>query len=129
MNAFLSSVPNGGLTTFGSIINKSFGFTSLEVILYTIPRSVTSVLIFIVVGICNTKWSNLRMYFMAAATIPPFIGFMGMSLIETSESTKWTKWGMYFITVPFVLSLFLAWTLIPSNLVGASVIECISAHR
>ncbi|THU87851.1 MFS general substrate transporter [Dendrothele bispora CBS 962.96] len=117
-NAFLSSVPNGGLTTFGSIINKSFGFTSLEVILYTIPRSVTSVLIFVVVGICNTKWANLRMYFMGAATIPPFIGFMGMSLIETTEGTKWTKWGMYFITVPFVLSLFLAWTLIPSNLPG-----------
>ncbi|KAF5365991.1 hypothetical protein D9758_006654 [Tetrapyrgos nigripes] len=118
INAFLTSVPNGGLSTFGSIITTSFGFTSLEVILYTIPRSVTFVIIFAIVGIINTKWGNLRLYSMAAATIPGFIGFMGMSLIETREDTKWTKWGMYFMTIPFILSLFLAWTLIPSNLPG-----------
>ena len=27
-NAFLSSVPNGGITTFGSIINQSLGFST-----------------------------------------------------------------------------------------------------
>ncbi|KAK0471104.1 major facilitator superfamily domain-containing protein, partial [Armillaria novae-zelandiae] len=118
INAFLSSVPNGGLTTFGSIINTSFGFTSLQVILYTIPRSMTSVVIFVIVGLVTSKWKNLRLYIMAFATIPPFIGFLGMALIETSPSNKWTKWGMYYMTVPFVLSLFLAWTLIPSNLPG-----------
>ncbi|KAK0434503.1 major facilitator superfamily domain-containing protein [Armillaria borealis] len=118
INAFLSSVPNGGLTTFGSIINTSFGFTSLQVILYTIPRSMTSVVIFVIVGLVTSKWKNLRLYIMAFATIPPFIGFLGMALIETSPSTKWTKWGMYYMTVPFVLSLFLGWTLIPSNLPG-----------
>ncbi|KAK0484185.1 major facilitator superfamily domain-containing protein [Armillaria luteobubalina] len=118
INAFLSSVPNGGLTTFGSIINTSFGFTSLQVILYTIPRSMTSVVIFVIVGLVTSKWKNLRLYIMAFATIPPFIGFLGMALIETSPSTKWTKWGMYYMTVPFVLSLFLAWSLIPSNFPG-----------
>ncbi|KAK0472893.1 MFS general substrate transporter [Armillaria novae-zelandiae] len=111
-------VPNGGLTTFGSIINTSFGFTSLQVILYTIPRSMTSVVIFVIVGLVTSKWKNLRLYIMAFATIPPFIGFLGMALIETSPSNKWTKWGMYYMPVPFVLSLFLAWTLIPSNLPG-----------
>ncbi|KAK0197691.1 major facilitator superfamily domain-containing protein [Armillaria mellea] len=108
INVFLSSVPNGGLTTFGSIINTSFGFTSLQVNLYTIPRSMTSVVIFVIVGLVASKWKNLRLYIMAFATIPPFIGFLGMALIETSASTK----------VPFALSLFLAWTLIPSNLPG-----------
>lgn len=39
VNAFLSSVPNGALTTFGSIIMKSFGFTELQVLLVEIPRS------------------------------------------------------------------------------------------
>ncbi|KAF8915353.1 major facilitator superfamily domain-containing protein [Mucidula mucida] len=108
-NAFLSSVPNGGLTTFG---------TSLEVILYTIPRSVTSVIIFVCVGLATHRIKNIRLIVMGLATLPPFVGFLGMALIETTDKTKWTKWGMYFMTVPFVLSLFLAWTLIPSNLPG-----------
>ncbi|TRM55732.1 major facilitator superfamily domain-containing protein [Schizophyllum amplum] len=119
-NAFCSSVPNGGLTTFGSIIVHDLGFSgrNLETILLSIPRSVTSVLIFVVVGIVTSKYKNLRLYIMGAATIPPLIGFLGMALIPTRDGTKWSKWGMYFMTVPFVLSLFLAWTLIISNLPG-----------
>ncbi|KAL1664346.1 major facilitator superfamily domain-containing protein [Schizophyllum commune] len=117
-NAFCSSVPNGGLTTFGSIIVNELGFTNLETILLSIPRSVTSVIIFLIVGVVTSKVKNLRLYIMGAATIPPLVGFLGMALIPTREGTKWAKWGMYYMTVPFVLSLFLAWTLIISNLPG-----------
>ncbi|PBK74282.1 MFS general substrate transporter [Armillaria solidipes] len=135
-NAFLVSVPNGGLSipveyqlppffviilglqTFGSIINQSFGFTSLQVILYTIPKNVLSVTIFVIIGVITSRWNNLRLIIMALGTIPGFIGVLGLSLIETTESTKWTKWGMYFMVTPFVLGLFLAWSLIPSNVPG-----------
>jgi MFS transporter, ACS family, allantoate permease len=61
LNAFLSSVPNGGLTTFGSIINTTFGFTNLQVILLDIPRSVFSVLYFVIIGILTSRKKNLRM--------------------------------------------------------------------
>ncbi|VDB89939.1 unnamed protein product [Peniophora sp. CBMAI 1063] len=117
-NAFLSSVPNGGITTFGSIINQSLGFSNLQVILLGIPMNCTSVILFVIVGFSTMRWQGLRMYIMAAATIPPFIGLLGMSLITTSPETKWTKWGMYYMTVPFVLAMFLGWTLIPSNFPG-----------
>ncbi|KAJ9133808.1 Major facilitator superfamily transporter [Pleurostoma richardsiae] len=118
INAFLSSVPNGGLTTFGSIINTSFGFTNLQVILLDIPRSVFSVLYFVLIGIVTSKWKNLRMYFMMFSTIPPLTGFLLMALLPNEPEYKWTKWGGYFMTVPFVIALFLAWTLIPSNTAG-----------
>ncbi|KAK7912093.1 major facilitator superfamily transporter [Apiospora marii] len=85
LNAFLSSVPNGGITTFGSIMNTNFGFTNLQVILLDIPRSVFSVLWFVLIGIVTSRKQNLRIYFM---------------------------------TVPFVIGMFLAWTLIPSNIAG-----------
>lgn len=117
-NAFLSSVPNGGLTTFGSIINKNFGFTELQVLLVEIPRSVVSVIIFIIVGFYTRAVPDRRMYIMAAACIPPFVGLLALSMLPNSPEYKWTKWGMYLITVPFVLALFLAWTLIPSNVAG-----------
>ncbi|KAK1703412.1 major facilitator superfamily transporter [Colletotrichum lupini] len=118
VNAFLSSVPNGGLTTFGSIIMTSFGFNNLQTILIDIPRSVMSVLIFICVGLLTSKKANLRLWIMATSVLPPFAGFLGMSLLPNDPAIKWTKWGCYFITVPFVLGLFLAWTLIPSNIAG-----------
>ncbi|GKT71158.1 major facilitator superfamily transporter [Colletotrichum tofieldiae] len=122
INAFLSSVPNGGLTTFSSIIMTSFGFSipeaNLQTILIDIPRSVMSVIIFIGVGFLTSKRANLRLWIMASSVLPPFAGFLGMSLLPNDPAIKWTKWGCYFITVPFVLGLFLAWTLIPSNTAG-----------
>ena len=55
---------------------------------------------------------------MAASVVTPFIGLIALSMIPNSPATKWTKWGLYLITVPYVLALFLAWTLIPSNIAG-----------
>ncbi|KAK4504848.1 hypothetical protein PRZ48_002811 [Zasmidium cellare] len=117
INAFLSSVPNGGLTTFGSIIMNNFGFTELQVLLVEIPRSVMSVLIFVAVGIYTRRVPNRRMWIMAAACIPPFVGLLAMSFLPNTEEYKWTKWGMYFIT----------WTLIPSNVAGRTKKTIISS--
>ncbi|KAK7748091.1 hypothetical protein SLS53_001343 [Cytospora paraplurivora] len=118
INSFLCSVPNGGLSTFGAIISTSFGFTNLQVILLDIPKSVFSVLYFTMVGVVTSRWKNLRMYFMIFSLIPPFVGFLLMSLLPNTPEYRWTKWGGYFMTIPFIISLFLAWTLIPSNTGG-----------
>ncbi|KAF7532051.1 hypothetical protein G7054_g8314 [Neopestalotiopsis clavispora] len=118
INAFVSSVPNGGLTTFGGIIEVSFGFTNLQIILLALPRYVVSVSIFIGVGIVVSKWKNLRMYFMLAGIVPAFTGFMMMALIPTTAYNRWIKWGGYFLTTPYVLPIFLAWSFISSNVSG-----------
>ncbi|KAI1500298.1 MFS general substrate transporter [Biscogniauxia marginata] len=118
INAFLSSVPNGGITTFGAIINTTFGFSNLQVILLDIPRGVFSVLWFVLIGIVTSKRKNLRMYFMMFSVVPPFVGFILMSMLSNSPEHKWTKWGGYFMSVTAVIGLFLAWTLIPSNVAG-----------
>nr|OQO27689.1 hypothetical protein B0A51_04455 [Rachicladosporium sp. CCFEE 5018] len=117
-SAFLSSVLNGAFTKFASIMYNSFGFTQLEVLLIDIPRSVFSLLIFLGVGLNTRKVPNRRMYVMAAACIPPFVGLLGLAFLPNDPAYKWTKWGLYLITVPFVLALFLAWTLISSNVGG-----------
>lgn len=64
---------------------------------------------------------------MAASTITPFIGLIALSMIPNSPANMWTKWGMYLITVPYVLALFLAWTLIPSNVAGRTKKTIISS--
>lgn len=99
-------------------MDTSFGFTNLQVILYNIPMSVFSVLYFTLVGNVTARVKNVRLYFMIFSTIPCFIGFLVMSLLPNDPQYKWTKWGGYFMTVPLVIPLFLAWTLIPSNTAG-----------
>lgn len=60
----------------------------------------------------------MRLFCMLFSTIPPFIGFLMMSLLPNDDAHRWSKWGGYFMTVVFVITLFLAWTLIPSNTAG-----------
>lgn len=100
------------------MISTSFGFTNLQVILLDIPKSVFSVLYFTMIGVVTSRRKDLRMYFMIFSLVPPFIGFLLMSLLPNAPEYRWTKWGGYFMTVPFIISLFLAWTLIPSNTGG-----------
>jgi hypothetical protein len=70
-----------------------------------------SLVIFLFVAIWTRKVANRRMYVMAASCIPPFVGLLALALLPNEPQYKWTKWGMYFMTVPYVLALFLAWTL------------------
>ncbi|KAH7027324.1 major facilitator superfamily transporter [Microdochium trichocladiopsis] len=118
INAFLGSVPNGGVTTMSSILMTTFGFTNLQAILIEIPRSVTSVVYFLIVGLVTSKKADLRLYFMLFSCFPSLAGFLGMSLLPNDPAIKWQKWACFYITVPFVLTTFLAWTLIPSNVAG-----------
>lgn len=135
---------------------NSFGFTRLQVLLVDIPRSgtrsprtslcffldwsshnknrpcanthaVVSLILFLIVGIYTRKVPNRRLYIMASSVIPPFIGLIALSMIPNSPANMWTKWGMYLITVPYVLALFLAWTLIPSNVAGRTKKTIISS--
>ena len=56
-----NSIPNGGTTTFGNLVYKSFGFTSLETLLKgTIPQQLVSIVWFLIVGIITLKKPNLR---------------------------------------------------------------------
>ncbi|OCF56321.1 hypothetical protein L486_06263 [Kwoniella mangroviensis CBS 10435] len=127
VNAFMSCVCNGSLTTFGTVINKSFGFTESEVILYSIPRSVVSVLWFAVIGYTTTKIKGTRMYFMMISCLFPFIGLLVIALLPSDDSYKWIKWGMYLMSVTFVVSLFSAWSLISSNTAGRTKRSVISS--
>lgn len=87
-------------------------------IVLDIPRAATSMLYFVLVGVVTSKWKDMRTYFMMFSTIPPFAGFLLMAFLPNELEYKWAKWGSYFITFPFVITLFLAWTLIPSNVAG-----------
>ncbi|KAK0493614.1 major facilitator superfamily domain-containing protein, partial [Armillaria luteobubalina] len=115
---FCWQAPTAGFSAFRGIIDTGFGFTPLEAILYRIPENVVSLVLNFLAVFATSKQNNLRLYIMAFVLVPGFIGTLAMALIETDESNKWTKWGMYLMTAPFRISMSLAWTLIPSNITG-----------
>lgn len=99
-------------------------FTSLA---FADSSLVVSLCLFLIVGIYTRRVANRRLYVMASSVITPFIGLIALSMIPNEPQNMWTKWGMYLITVPYVLALFLAWTLIPSNVAGRTKKTIISS--
>ncbi|KAH8668885.1 major facilitator superfamily domain-containing protein [Xylariales sp. PMI_506] len=120
LNAFLNNVPNGGLTTFSTLIYESFGFDSWETILYGLPRNAVGFVLFIVVAYSLRRWQNIRIWIMVASCIISFIGLLCLSLLPNDSQHEWIKWGMYMMTVVFAFAIFVAWTLIPSNVAGGT---------
>ncbi|KAF3059396.1 hypothetical protein GL218_04910 [Daldinia childiae] len=117
-NAFLGSVPNGALTAFSGILTTSYGFTNLQNILLNIPKMIFSALFFLAIGLLVSKKKNLRLWIMGLSQLPAIAGFLIIALLPNEPQYKWTKWGGIFMTSPFIVSTFFAWSLIPSNIAG-----------
>ncbi|VUC36597.1 unnamed protein product [Clonostachys rosea] len=119
-NTFLACIPNGGITTFSSLLYETFGFDTWGSMLYSLPRNAIYVVVFILVAFYLKKFQNQRMYIMIVACILPFAGLLVMSLYPNTPQYKWLKWGMFDITVVFSLALFLGWSLVTSNVAGGT---------
>ncbi|GJP89469.1 hypothetical protein CBS63078_8643 [Aspergillus niger] len=134
-NSFLANIPNGGITTFSSLMYETFGFNDWQSMLYGCPRNAIYVVVFLIVGLYTRKFQNQRMWVMIASCIIPFIGLLVMSLLPNTPEYKWIKWGMYIMTVVFSLAIFLGWSLstysifptLPSNVAGKTKQTVVSA--
>ncbi|CAG9990539.1 unnamed protein product [Clonostachys byssicola] len=119
-NTFLACIPNGGITTFSSLLYETFGFDTWGSMLFSLPRNAIYVVVFVAVALYLRKFQNQRMYIMIVACILPFAGLLVMSLYPNTPQYKWLKWGMFDITVVFSLALFLGWSLVTSNIAGGT---------
>ncbi|THV00272.1 MFS general substrate transporter [Dendrothele bispora CBS 962.96] len=126
-SVLLSGLPNGGVTSFGSLVYKSFGFTSLETILYNIPRDGVSIIWFLFVGFSCSKWPGIRFWLMLAAIVPAFVGMLAMSLLPSSTSFRWIKFGMYLMTVTANVNGLFLWLFLPSNVAGRTKKSVVSS--
>ncbi|KAI0883547.1 MFS general substrate transporter [Annulohypoxylon maeteangense] len=118
LNATLNAVPNGALTSFSGILNTTFGFTNLQVLILNIPKYCFTALYFVLVGVVATKKKNTRMWIMMLSNITPIVGFLLIAILPNDPQYKWTKWVAHFITSPYITSTFFAWSLVPSNVAG-----------
>ncbi|EKG13966.1 Major facilitator superfamily [Macrophomina phaseolina MS6] len=68
------NIPNGGLTTFNSIIISNLGFSSVDASLLSIPTGVMSTVSAFVFSYAGAKWANRRCLITVAACVVPVIG-------------------------------------------------------
>ncbi|KAI0841437.1 MFS general substrate transporter [Hypoxylon sp. FL0890] len=118
LNSVLGAIPNGALTSFAGILNTTFGFTNLQVLLLSIPKCIFAILYFVAIGVLVSRKKNIRMWTMMLANIPGVIGFLVIAILPDEPQYKWTKWAAYFTTTPFITATFFAWSLVPSNIAG-----------
>lgn len=67
----LGSIPSGGVSSFGSIVIKSFGFSSLNTTLLGIPLGLVQLFTFITAGLITRRWKNLRLHCSWSKNNPP----------------------------------------------------------
>ncbi|ESK92501.1 major facilitator superfamily transporter [Moniliophthora roreri MCA 2997] len=126
-SVLLSALPNGGVTSFGNLVYKSFGFTSLETVLYNIPRDGASIIWFLFVGWVSSRCPNIRFYLMLFAIIPGFVGMLAMALLPDELSYRWIKFGMFLMTMTVNVNGLMLWLFLPSNVAGRTKKSIVSS--
>ncbi|KAL2208988.1 MFS transporter [Sarocladium strictum] len=123
--AVSAQVPNAALTSFTSLIVKSFGFDTLGTQYMQIPGGAVQFLALLGGGIVCTRWPNTRC---AAMIVANTICITGAGLlVGLPDDNKWGRlvalWLCYFQGLGFSMSL----TMISSNVAGSTKKQLTSA--
>ncbi|KAF4785018.1 allantoate permease [Colletotrichum scovillei] len=106
-----TQLPNGGLTSFGSLVISGFGFDAFRTLLIGLPSSVVSAGSMIVWGTISIKYGNLRTWGMIIPLLP---AIAGIAVVYATMDTGANKYGRvvaywlinsYAVTWPFVLTI------------------------
>lgn len=114
--AVAAQVPNSALTSFTSLIVKSFGFSTLGTQYLQIPGGAVQFLSLLCGGYICTKFPNIRCFTMIVANSICIIG-AGL-LVGLPTTNKWGRlvalWLCFFQGLGFSMSL----TMVSSNVAG-----------
>ncbi|TVY60793.1 putative transporter [Lachnellula suecica] len=112
----LTQIPNGGTGSFGNLALTSFGFTSLQSTLVTLPASVIAMTTILSTGWLASRFRNITTFLIVAVVIPPVVG----SALIFSVKTKGIRLFAYYLlqTGPGAIPLTLG--LISSNYKGVT---------
>ena len=95
----LTQIPNGGTGSFGNLALKSFGFTSLQSTLVSLPASVISMATIIVTGWLASRFRNITTFLIIAVVVPPVVG----SALIFSEKARGVRLFAYYCVSHSVL--------------------------
>nr|QFR37164.1 MFS transporter [Cyberlindnera americana] len=115
--SLLMNIPNGGVTTFGSIIIKSFGFQNERALLLSMPGGAVDLVFKLTVPWISDKMMDRSLPAMFAIAFPMIGGIM-MSVIPVHDKVPLLV-GYYFISAAGA-SWGLVMSMIAANTVGST---------
>ena len=113
--SLLMNVPNGGITTFGSLIIKSFGFSSRVSLLLNMPGGMVDIICKLGFGYMSDKLVDRTLPATCAILIPMIGGIMMITIPQSAPAALLV--GYYFISCAGA-SWGLVMTMISNNTVG-----------
>ncbi|KFY93451.1 hypothetical protein V500_03712 [Pseudogymnoascus sp. VKM F-4518 (FW-2643)] len=111
-----ATIPNGGLTAFGSLLTAGFGFTVFETLLVGIPSSGVAVFCVLVFSYLAGRITYSRCILIAILMMLSTAGMLMIMLIPSSQ--KWSRLGGLWIFGTFAGSFPLAISIIATNVAG-----------
>ncbi|KAL3477279.1 major facilitator superfamily domain-containing protein [Aspergillus californicus] len=106
-----TQLPNGGLTSFGSLVIEGLGFNAFGTLLIGLPSSVVSSGSMIAWGFLSLKYGNLRTWGMIIPLLPAVAGIAAVYGTMDTGANKYGRvvayWliNSYAVTWPFVLTI------------------------
>ncbi|AEO68507.1 uncharacterized protein THITE_2118047 [Thermothielavioides terrestris NRRL 8126] len=120
------SIASGGISTFGSLIVRDFGFTNFNAILFNIPFGAIQFFVIIGSAWAATHWKRKGLT-IAAVSVLPIIGTILMLTVPRSDSNKGVLlFGYYLVScLAAITPLLYAWQ--AQNTGGDTKKKCTSA--
>ncbi|KAJ5188984.1 Major facilitator superfamily domain general substrate transporter [Penicillium cf. griseofulvum] len=125
VNSFASSLANGGLTSFSSIITAGFGFTDLKALIMQMPQGAAQIVFLLITSITVTFIPSSRILGMCVITMISIIGLILIWKLDPDDQVGrmvgLTLAVVYAINIPMSLSI------ITSNVAGSSKKSVVSS--
>ncbi|KAH8883468.1 MFS general substrate transporter [Thozetella sp. PMI_491] len=113
-----TQLPNGGLTSFGSLVISGFGFDSFRTLLIGLPSSVVSAGGMIVWGIFSIKYPNLRTWGMIVPLLPAIAGISAVYATMNTGANKYGRVVAYWLINSYAITWPFALTMVGQNVAG-----------
>ncbi|KAJ5960749.1 uncharacterized protein N7479_007899 [Penicillium vulpinum] len=118
LNSFASSLANGGLTSFTSIITAGFGFSDLKALIMQMPQGAAQIVFLLITSITVTFIPSARILGMCLSTMISIIGLVLIWKLEP-ENQAGRIVGMA-LAVVYAINFPMSFSIITSNVAGFS---------
>ncbi|KAL4883895.1 major facilitator superfamily domain-containing protein [Aspergillus karnatakaensis] len=119
------NIPNGGFSSFSSIIINGFGFSELNSLLLSAPGGLLQIAAIGAICMAATHLRKSRIISMIIVILFALVGVILMNTLD--DSNRWGRWVGIFLLGPFATSIPLSLSLITSNVGGLTKKATVSA--
>ncbi|KAL4787060.1 major facilitator superfamily domain-containing protein [Aspergillus varians] len=119
------NIPNGGFSSFSSIIINGFGFSELNSLLLSAPSGLLQIGAIGCICLAATYVRKSRIISMIVVILFALVGVILMNTLP--DSNRWGRWVGIFLLGPFATSIPISLSLITSNVGGFTKKATVSA--